>query len=55
VAQLCKQKIIPLFLRITGKKKILKLDVTKGMEKNEKQSQDVWVTVMNPRGSCAES
>jgi hypothetical protein len=49
-------KITPLFfLRITGKKKILKLEVKKGMEKTEKQSQDVWVIVMNPRGSWGES
>ena len=55
MSQLCKQKYSHFFLIITGKKKILKHDVKKGMEKNEKQSQDVWVTVMNPRGSWAES
>jgi len=49
-------KINPtVFLRITGEKKILKLDVKKGKEKTEKHSQDVWVTVMNPRGSWTES
>jgi hypothetical protein len=44
-----------LFLRITVKKKILKLDVKKGMEETEKQSRYVWFAVMNPRGSWAES